>query len=174
MDALPRQARIHLPGKHLILYDGVCGLCNRLNGFVLSRDGRALFDFASLQSAVGRSVPRQFGSSSKDLDTFYLVINYRGGSPKLLNKSRAVLAVLGNLDLPWRWFTVLKVLPRALLDAVYDLIARHRYRIFGRFESCVLPEPQYLNRWIDHRSPLPCTFTPRDVAAGICRCAPKF
>jgi len=152
MDALPRQAAFQLPGEHLILYDGVCGLCNRLNRFVLAHDQRRLFDFASLQSELGESVVRGFRRSSADLDTFYLVVNYRSRSPGLLNKSRAALAVLGNLNFPWCWLAVLKVLPWALLDAIYDFIARHRYRIFGRLDSCTLPAPQHLHALINSRS----------------------
>ena len=136
-------------GKHLILYDGVCGLCNRLNQFVLAHDGREVFDFAPLQSAIGQSIVRYFGRNPEDLNTFYLVTNYRSESPGLLSKSRGAIAVLEKLDAPWRWLTVSDLLPQALLDWGYDLVVRHRYRILGRSESCMLPPPRYLQRFID-------------------------
>jgi predicted DCC family thiol-disulfide oxidoreductase YuxK len=87
----------------LVLYDGVCGLCNRLNNFVLRRDTRAVFDFASLQSAVGRSTLARFGRNPEDLNTFYLVTNYRSESPALLSKASAALFVMKKLGDPWRW-----------------------------------------------------------------------
>jgi len=74
--------------QHLVLYDGVCGLCNRLNGFLLPRDRDGVFAFASLQSATGRSLLSQFGKDAAGLSTFYVVTNYRSDSTALLSKSR--------------------------------------------------------------------------------------
>ena len=139
-------------GAHLVLYDGVCGLCNRLNQFVLAHDKSATFDFAALQSPLGQAILRHFGKEPDDLNTFYLVSNYHSASPKLLSRSSASLAVLENLGPPWRWLQVLKVLPQALLDWGYDLIARHRYGLFGQAESCILPASEYRHRFIDQDS----------------------
>jgi predicted DCC family thiol-disulfide oxidoreductase YuxK len=144
--ALPRASTA---GQHLILYDGVCGLCNRLNQFVLPRDPGGLFDFASLQSETGRSIVKRFGRNPDDLDTFYVVTNYRTGSPALLAKAYAGLFVMKMIGPPWSWLGVLRLLPRALLDWGYDLTARYRYRLFGRFDSCLLPRPEHRNRFID-------------------------
>jgi predicted DCC family thiol-disulfide oxidoreductase YuxK len=143
------QTSISPRGEHLVLYDGVCGLCNRLNNFVLPRDTRAVFDFASLQSAVGRSVLQRFGRNPEDLNTFYLVTNYRSESPALLSKAGAALFVMNKLGDPWRWFGLLGVFPSALLDRAYDLIARYRYRLFGRYERCLMPSAEYRKRFID-------------------------
>ena len=143
------QASIPRRGEHLLLYDGVCGLCNRLNNFVLPRDAQGLFDFASLQSEAGRSVLERFGKNPADLDTFYVVTNYRSQSPALVSKARAALFVMTTLGAPWRWLGFFGMFPTALLDRVYDLIARHRYRIFGRTESCLMPSPEYKQRFID-------------------------
>lgn len=135
--------------RHLVLYDGVCGLCNRFNTFLLPRDRDSVFAFASLQSAVGQSVLKRFGKATDDLDTFYLVTNYRSESSVLLAKSRAALFVLTTLGGVWRSFGLFRVLPSGLLDAVYDVIARNRYRLFGRYETCVNPSPEYKQRFID-------------------------
>ena len=143
------QASIPCRGEHLLLYDGVCGLCNRLNNFVLPRDARGLFDFASLQSAAGRSALERFGRNPEDLDTFYVVTNYRTQSPALLSKADAALFVMTRLGAPWRWLGLFGMLPTALLDWVYDLIARYRYRLFGRTETCVMPSAEYKQRFID-------------------------
>jgi predicted DCC family thiol-disulfide oxidoreductase YuxK len=136
-------------GEHLVLYDGVCGLCNRLNQFVLERDPSAVFDFASLQSAAGRSALQRFGRNPDALDTFYVVANYRSESAALLAKARAALFVARTLGGGWAWLRTFGVLPEALLDRGYDLIARHRYRFFGRYESCLMPSAEYTARFID-------------------------
>jgi predicted DCC family thiol-disulfide oxidoreductase YuxK len=138
------------PGNvHLVLYDGVCGLCNRLNAFLLPRDPSGIFAFASLQSATGQSLLKRFGKPTADLDTFYVVRNYRSESPDLLAKSRAALFVLSTLGGIWRLSAPFRLLPASLLDIGYDLIARNRYRFFGRYETCLLPTSQYKQRFID-------------------------
>ena len=136
-------------GRHLVLYDGVCGLCNRLNAFVLTRDAAGIFAFASLQSETGQAFLQRFGRSGHILDTMCVVRDYRSGSPVLLTKSRAALFVIANAGGAWRWLALLRVLPLGLRDAIYDLVARNRYRVFGRYESCLLPTPQYKQRFID-------------------------
>ncbi len=135
--------------SHLILYDGVCGLCNRLNQFVLKRDRAAVFQFASQQSALGQSIIRAHGRDPAGLETFYVIVDYGSDSPIMLSKSSAVLFVLKTLRGPWRLATVLAVLPTKLLDWVYDLVARNRYRVFGRYDTCPLPRPEHKSRFID-------------------------
>lgn len=137
------------PGDHLLLYDGVCGLCNRLNQFVLPRDTAGVFAFASLQSGAGRSALARFGKNSDDLNTFYVVTNYRSDAPGLLSKAAAGLFVMKVLGAPWRWLGVFGVLPQSLLNVGYDLIARNRYRLFGRFDTCLLPTAEYRQRFLD-------------------------
>jgi len=136
-------------GRHLILYDGVCGLCNRLNQFVLLRDGSAIFDFASLQSATGRSVLERFGQDNEGLSTFYVVENYESRTPTLLAKASAALFVMNELGIGAPWISIFRVLPHALLDFGYDIIARNRYRIFGRMQTCIVPRAEFRKRFID-------------------------
>ena len=127
----------------------MCGLCNRINQFVLPRDGGGAFDFASLQSETGRSLLRRFGHNPDDLDTFHVVADYRSDRPVLLSKGRAALFVAGRLTRPWAWLRALRVLPGALLDWAYDRVARNRYRLFGRSDACLLPRPEWKGRFID-------------------------
>ena len=134
---------------NLILYDGVCGLCNRLNLFVLARDRTGIFRFASLQSNLGQTVLREFGKHPEDLDTFYVVAGYESAKPKLLSKATAALFVLKTIGGVWKLFSLLGILPARLLNWVYDLIARHRYRIFGRSDSCLMPIAHYRKRFLD-------------------------
>ena len=143
------QALVPARGEHLILYDGVCGLCNRLNQFVLLRDTRAVFDFASLQSATARSVLRRFGRDTENLTTFYVVADYREESPTLLSKARAFWFVMKTLDIGSAWRHAFRIFPDAVLDFGYDLIARNRYRFFGQSESCLMPSTEFRKRFID-------------------------
>ena len=136
-------------GAHLILYDGVCGLCSRFNQFVIAYDRSRLFHFASLQSAAGRAALQRFGADCDELTTFYVLANYRSASPAPLSKSRAALFVATRLGWPWRAASLFYLVPKALAEQLYDLVARHRYRMFGRYERCPLPDPAHRDRFID-------------------------
>ena len=135
-------------GEHLVLYDGVCGLCNAICQFILARDRRGLFAFASLQSATGRAWLERFNRDADALDTFYLVTNYRT-APAIREKSNAALAVAADLGAPWSWTTVFRVVPPLVRDALYDFVARHRYQWFGRYETCLIPTPEQRARFLD-------------------------
>jgi predicted DCC family thiol-disulfide oxidoreductase YuxK len=138
---------------HVYLYDGVCGLCNRAVQFLLRHDRRERFRFAALQSAFAREALARHGERADDLDTFWVVRD--AGTPResLLARSRAVVFAFGELGLPWSAVTLLAVVPRAILDAAYDALARSRYRLFGRYERCVLASPGFERRFIDGGEP---------------------
>ena len=138
-------------GDHLLLYDGVCGMCDGLIRFVLRRDSRE-FDFAALQSPAARAALTPFGGNADVLTTMYVVANYRGAAPRLLAKSRAALFVMARLGWPWKAGAVLGLLPTSVLDSLYDVVARHRYRVFGRHEQCLMPKPEVRSRFIDSLS----------------------
>lgn len=145
-----RQAQIHGgPGTHLVLFDGVCGLCDHLVQFTLKYDRRAVFDFAALQSATGRSITQSWGHNPEDLSTFFVVANYQTARPHPLTRSAAALFLLGELGWPWRAARLFQRLPHVLGDPLYDVIARNRYRIFGTREQCRLPEASIRKRFID-------------------------
>src|SRR4051812_45824654 len=111
---------------HLILYDGVCGLCNRLNRFVLARDKHRQFSFASLQSPLSAELLTTYGRRAADLDTLYVVVNYTDSSQNLLSKSRAALYILSELGGIWKLARLFYFLPPFVLDPGYDLLARNR------------------------------------------------
>jgi predicted DCC family thiol-disulfide oxidoreductase YuxK len=136
-------------GRDLVLYDGVCGLCNALVQFVLPRDEAGSFDFASLQSSTGQSWLRRFEQSTDELDTMLVVSNYRGDTPRVLSKARAALFIAARLRYPWRVVALARIFPGALLNPAYDFVARHRYRWFGRSDACMLPRPEHRARVID-------------------------
>jgi predicted DCC family thiol-disulfide oxidoreductase YuxK len=149
MDDSRAQAPLDGEGAHLVLYDGICGLCSRLVQFLLAHDQRAVFNFASLQSPTGQAVVKQVGGDVHQLTTFYVFANYRTPDARVLKKSDAALFVAGELGWPWRSVRLLRFLPKAFLDLAYDVVARSRYRVFGRYEQCQLPPPEFRSRFVD-------------------------
>lgn len=133
----------------IILYDGVCGLCNRLNQLVLRRDPAGRFRFASLQSAFACTALARYGKDARDLDTLYVVVDHQAPAERLLSKSQAALHVLRQLGGVWRLAGLLALLPGRLRDRGYDLVARHRYRLFGRYDACLIPRPEQVQRFIE-------------------------
>ena len=138
-----------MAGRDLVLYDDVCELCNALVQFVLPRDEAGTFDFASLQSATAQSWLVRSGRSLTDLDTMIVVANYCGDAPHLLSRARAALYIAKRIGFPWRLAAAAAILPDALLNPLYDFIARRRYRWFGRSDTCMLPRPEQRTRIID-------------------------
>jgi predicted DCC family thiol-disulfide oxidoreductase YuxK len=136
-------------GRHLILYDGICGLCNGIVQFMLPRDTARVFDFASLQSATGRSWLSRFGRNPDQLETLVVITGYAGSSPEMLIKAQAALFASRALGFPWSALPVFRVFPSALLNVFYDAVARRRYRWFGRYDTCLLPPPEHKDRFID-------------------------
>ena len=131
----------------ILLYDGVCGLCNRLVQFVLKRDSSGHFRFASLQSDFASRILRQHGLDPNDLDTVYLV---EEPGQRLTARSDAVISVLRELGGFWRAVAFLmRALPKSLRDWGYNIVAHNRYRIFGKHDSCLLPEEKYRHRFLD-------------------------
>ena len=132
-----------------MLYDGVCGLCNRLLQFLLEHDRRAAFSFASLQSPAGRALVERFGGNPDELSSFHVVANYRASHARMFSRSSAALFVASQLGWPWKLAVLLRVLPAASLDRVYNVIARNRYRMFGRYEQCPTPRPEFRDRFVE-------------------------
>jgi predicted DCC family thiol-disulfide oxidoreductase YuxK len=138
------------PTNPILLYDGVCGLCNRLVQFVLKRDARDHVRFASLQSDFASRILRRHGLDPHDLDTVYLVTDYDQPDERLTARSDAVIAVLRQQGGFWGAIAIaLRVLPRRLRDWGYGLVARTRYRIFSKYETCLLPQEKHRHRFLD-------------------------
>jgi predicted DCC family thiol-disulfide oxidoreductase YuxK len=134
----------------ILLYDGVCGLCNRLVQFILRRDRTAIFRFASLQSPLAASILSRHGVNPTDLDTVYLVLNQNAHDESLLSRSEAILFVLKQLTGIWSAVaSALKLFPSPFCDALYQAVARNRYKVFGRHPSCPIASPETRNRFLD-------------------------
>jgi predicted DCC family thiol-disulfide oxidoreductase YuxK len=138
------------PANPILFYDGVCGLCNRLVQFCLKRDTNRRLRFASLQSDFAGQVLQRHELDPRDLDTIY-VVEYSGQpEERLAARSDAVISVLRQIGGPWTVVAaLLRVAPQWLRDWGYKIIARNRYRIFGRSDSCLLPEARYQDRFLD-------------------------
>jgi predicted DCC family thiol-disulfide oxidoreductase YuxK len=122
------------PDDDVILYDGVCVFCSRWVRFVASRDRVARFRFTAIQSGYGTRLAQAFGIDPQDPDTNAVI---HAGVAYF--KSDAALTVLGLLP-GWSFVRVLFAVPKPLRDGVYNLVARNRYRIFGRYEACFVPD----------------------------------
>jgi len=134
----------------ILLYDGVCGLCNRMNQFVLRHDRAGVFRFASLQSALAGRILARHGRDAADLDTVYAVVNPDQPDEHLLARSDAVIFVLKQLGGFWGLTGfVLRFKPRFLRDLGYRVVACNRYRFFGRSETCFLPSSENRGRFLD-------------------------
>ena len=128
----------------VVLFDGVCNLCTGVVQFVIRHDQAGRIRFAALQSAAGQALLAQYGLSTSDLNT---VVYIKDGQAQV--RSTAALSLLGDLGGPWRWLAaLLRVVPRGLRDAVYGLVARNRYRLFGKRDSCLLPTPEHMGRFL--------------------------
>jgi predicted DCC family thiol-disulfide oxidoreductase YuxK len=129
-----------MSGRAIILFDGVCNLCNGAVQFILTHDPAGRFQFASLQSDAARRI---LGGEPQG-ETIVLA-----ESPRIYTKSTAALRIARHLRFPWPLLSAFLLIPRPLRDAVYDWIARHRYAWFGRRESCLLPKQEFQNRFVD-------------------------
>ncbi len=127
----------------ILLFDGVCNLCNNLVMFVIRKDKKARIRFVSLQSEAGKSLLSAAGLNPDTADT----VVYLSGDKTFL-RSSAILNLLNDLGGGWRLFYSLIIIPSFIRDFIYNLVARSRYRIFGKRESCMVPPKDIENRFI--------------------------
>ena len=134
----------------ILFYDGVCGLCNTLVQFLLRHDKRGRLRFASLQSDLAEKVLRRHGFDPKDLDTLHVVENYEQPDERVFQRSDAVLRAGRELGGHWSVLAaIVKIVPRPLRDVAYRFVAQNRYRVFGKYETCMLPDPNQRSRFLD-------------------------
>ena len=131
-------------GTNIILFDGVCNLCNKTVQFIIQKDPIKNFRFASLQSKSGQLLFEQLGVHSESVDS---LIYIKDG--KFYVKSTAVLMILRRLSNGWKFFYCFIIIPRFLRDWAYDIIAKRRYRFFGKSEFCITPAPEYQERFLE-------------------------
>lgn len=136
-------------GKHVVFFDGVCGLCNKSVQFILDNDKNHDFYFAALQSAFAAHILSAYKVDPSDLDSVRVLANFKTKNEALYERSDAALFVLRELG-GWRAvFGHLTFIPRFIRDGGYKLIAQLRYKMFGKYDSCRLPEPATRARFIE-------------------------
>jgi predicted DCC family thiol-disulfide oxidoreductase YuxK len=132
-------------GKKIILFDGVCNLCNNAVTFIIEHDRKDVFRFASLQSAIGRKLMEERGLDPETVDSIVLiepgVVYYR--------KSTAALEISKDLSGGYSLLSYFSFLPEGFRDSIYDLIANNRYKWFGRKDSCMIPTPELRSKFLE-------------------------
>ena len=128
----------------LILFDGVCNLCNAWVRFVIRRDPTGVFRFAAQQSAVGPAMIEDRMKGAAQLSSVILIEDHA-----IYTESEAILQILTHLGPPWSWMALLRIVPRRFRDACYRFIVRHRYQWFGRTEVCQVPSADIRSRFLD-------------------------
>jgi predicted DCC family thiol-disulfide oxidoreductase YuxK len=132
----------------VLLYDGLCGFCDSSVQFVLARDPGGSMKFSPLQGEFAAGILKQ-RPELQSVDSLILVDTTSDGSaPRVRVRSAAVLGVAGYLGWPWKSLLVMQVVPRMVRDRGYDLFARHRYRVFRRYDSCPIPAADQQARFI--------------------------
>ena len=128
----------------IILFDGVCNLCNGAVQFVIKRDDKRQFLFASLQSEEGRNILKENNFFTDGVYSFIRVENGR-----VFDRSTAALRVAKRLRIPWKWLYIFIAVPKFIRDAVYDFIAKNRYRWFGKKDECMVPTTELKERFLN-------------------------
>jgi len=131
-------------GHAVIVFDGVCVLCNGWVGFLLRHDRKQRYRFAAMQTRAGRALLSEHGLDADDPMSF-LLLDEAGAR----TDSDAIIAVLTGLGGIWRAAAAFRLLPRALRDPAYRWLARNRYRWFGKKQACYLPSAQQRHRFVD-------------------------
>jgi predicted DCC family thiol-disulfide oxidoreductase YuxK len=131
------------PPGAVILFDGVCNLCNAWVNFVIDRDRAEIFSFGAQQSAGGQAMLGALHLTGQDLAGIILVAGDR-----VYTDSTAMLEIYARLPDPWKLVALLRFIPRPLRDAVYRWVTRHRYKWFGRSAACRVPTPQLQRRFL--------------------------
>jgi len=129
---------------YILLFDGVCNLCNSIVKFTIKRDPKGKFKFASLQSESGQAMLNKFGLPTDDFDSFVFIRH-----DKYFLKSSAGLHVLYELGGVWKLFYVFIILPRPLRDFIYNIIAKKRYSVFGKRDTCMVPTQDIKQRFLE-------------------------
>ncbi|QHE61812.1 DUF393 domain-containing protein [Rossellomorea vietnamensis] len=127
----------------IILFDGICNFCNKSVRFIIKRDAKGEFRFASLQSETGQKLLKKH-NIPETTDSFVLVDGEQASV-----ESTAALKVSSKLKWPWKIFALLLVIPKPIRDSIYRIIARNRYRWFGKQESCMIPSKEIRERFIE-------------------------
>ena len=134
-----------MDNRHIVIFDGVCNLCNGSVNFIIKHDPKCLFAFIPAQSPSGQRLIKEFDVPEVGVDTFLLIKNGR-----CYFRTNAALEIAKDLSGAWFLLYVFKIVPRSLRDYFYNLLAKNRYKLFGRKEACMIPTSNIKNRFLDY------------------------
>lgn len=129
--------------RPLLLFDGICNLCNASVRFILKHENDHKIIFTPLQSHPGREILKQYTSGILKDDTILFIEHQM-----VFEKSEAVMKIGRHLKAPWNWIRVFRFIPVPVRDFFYDLIAKYRYRVFGKPETCMIPDSASRHRFL--------------------------
>lgn len=132
----------------VILFDGVCNLCNGAITFIIKHDKKDVFRYASLQSEIGKKLAAKHDIDLQKVDSIILITNN-----KAVSKSTAALRIAQQLSGAWPLFIVFLIVPTFIRNGVYDFIARNRYKWFGKKDACMIPTPELKSKFLDYEAP---------------------
>jgi predicted DCC family thiol-disulfide oxidoreductase YuxK len=136
--------------RHILFFDGVCGMCDRIVQFVLARDRKRQFQFATLQSPIAARLLQPFGKDPSDVDTIYVIADADGDGARVMERGRAVLFILRRLGGAWGVLAAMAaIFPTALIDFFYRRVASNRYRVFGKLDACRIPSAEERTRFLE-------------------------
>lgn len=127
----------------VILFDGVCKLCNGWSRFIITHDKKRLFKLSNVQSEKGAAILAHFGYPT---DVFNTMLYVEGNC--YYEKSDAFIRIVSKLEAPWKYLKMLYILPKPIRDWLYDRIALNRYKLFGKYDQCILPTPDHESRFL--------------------------
>ncbi|POY40647.1 thiol-disulfide oxidoreductase [Flavobacterium alvei] len=130
--------------KKIILFDGVCNLCNSAVQFVIRHDKKDVFRFVALQSELGQDILNHIGINPKNIDS---IILYEPGIAYYY-KSQAAIEIARNLGGFWHFGTIFRIIPTPIANQLYDYVAKNRYKWYGKKESCMMPTPELKSKFL--------------------------
>jgi len=133
------------PNKKIILFDGVCNLCNSAVQFVIQHDKKDVFRFVALQSELGQEILNHIGINSKNIDS---IILYKPGVAYYY-KSSAALQIAKDLDGFWHFGTIFRIISTGIRNYIYDYIAKNRYQWYGKKETCMIPNEELKSKFLE-------------------------
>lgn len=148
ISALPAPLNTVLQGRNLIIFDGECVFCSAFFRFMLKHDRKEIFHYATAQSPLGQALYSALNLPLTDFETNLVITKGR-----IQQRLDAFAAAMAELPQPWRSARLVRHLPGLLKDAIYKPIARNRYRIFGRYDSCLIPDATLRARFLDLPTP---------------------
>ena len=130
--------------SYIIIFDGICNLCNATVQFLINRDKRNIFKFVSMQSDIAKQIFKEYNINFKNLDTIIFI-----EKNDFYIKSDAILRIFKKLNYPWKVFYFLKFIPKFIRDRIYDIVANNRYNWFGRRNTCMIPSNETKSKFLE-------------------------